>query len=144
MFELDGLKQRGLAFPFDPADGIEDVRLSKLRLSVKGQTREEERANQRVTLEVNASGNQEAIWDLLDRVVGDRRIASENVQVTQARFQFVFRSNRRGGTETLSFDVTYPDLCSLKQDPKHKLARDYLRWWGIDVSGSTATDSEAS
>ena len=54
-------------------------------------------------------------------------------------------SGRTGeGPETLSFDVTYPDLCNLKQDPKHKLARDYLRRWGIDVSGTTETDPEAS
>ncbi len=123
---MDGLKHRGFTFPFDPADGIDKVRLSKLRLSVKGQTKEEEKANERITLEVNASGNQEAIWDLLDKVVGEQRMPLENVQVTQARFQFVFRSNRRGGTETLSFDVTSPDLCNLKQDRKHKLARDYL------------------
>ena len=142
VFELDGLKQRGFAFPFDPADGIDDVRLSKLRLSVRGQTRDEERANPRITLEVNASANQEAIWDLLDKVAGDGQIAPENVWITQARLQFVFRSNRRGGTETLNCDVTWPDLCNLKQDRKHKLARDYLRRWGIDVSGSTETNPE--
>ncbi len=151
VFELDGLKERGFSFPFDPADGIDDVNLSKLRLSVKGQTKEEEKANQRITLEVNASGNQEAVWDLLDKVIGadrekpdEARMRLDNLRVTQARFQFIFRSKQRGGTETLSFDVTFPDLCSLKQDPKHKLARDYLKRWGIDVSGSTDTDSEAS
>jgi len=143
VFELDALKQRGFAFPFDQADGIEDVRLTRLRLAVKGETKSEEKANPRITLEVNASENQEAIWDVLDKVVGERLIPPENVKVTQARFQFVFRSNRRGGTETLSFDVTYPDLCNLKQDPKHKIARNYLRRWGIDVSGSPETDSEA-
>jgi hypothetical protein len=143
VFELDGLKQRGFAFHFDPADGIEEVRLTKLRLAVSGGSRAEEETNPRMTLEVNARKNPEAIYDLLDRIVGERGIPPESVRVTQARFRFVFRSSRRGGTETLSFDVTYPDLCSLKQDPKHKLARDYLRRWGIDVSGSTETDSEA-
>ncbi len=149
VFELDGLKQHGFAFPFDPADGIEDVRLTRLRLAVRGETKGEENAKPRITLEVNASENQEAIWDLLDKVVradqgthGDARIRVDDLKVTQARFRFVFRSNRRDGKETLGFDVTYPDLCNLKQDPKHKLARDYLRRWGIDVSGSTETDSE--
>ena len=142
VFELDSLKRRGFTFPFDPADGIEEVRLSRLRLAVKGDTRDEEQANPRVTLEVNARRNPEAIYDLLDKVLGKQQIALENVTVTQARFQFVFRSNRRSGRETLSFDVTYPDLCSLKHDPKHEVARNYLRRWGIDVSGSAETGSE--
>jgi hypothetical protein len=144
VFELDCLKRRGFAFPFDPADGIEEVRLSRLRLAVRAGTREEQQANPRITLEVNARRNAEAIYDLLDKVVGEQQIALENVRVTQARFQFVFRSNRRGGRETLACDVTYPDLCNLKQNPKHKLARDYLRRWGIDLSGSSETGSEES
>lgn len=144
VFELDALKQRGFTFPFNPADGIEEVRLTRLRLAVKGNTRDEEDANPRIMLEVNARGKAEAVYDLLDRVVGKEQMALDTLKVTQARFRFAFRSDRRGGTETLSFDVTYPDLCSLKQDPKHVIARNHLRRWGIDVSGSTETDSETS
>jgi hypothetical protein len=121
-----------------------------LRLAVKGDTKDEEDANPRITLEVNARKKEEAIYDLLDKVVGshqgtpgEARIRVDDLKVTQARFRFVFRSGRRGGKETLSFDVTHPYLCNLKQDPKHKLARNYLRRWGIDVSGSPETDPEA-
>ena len=144
-FELDALKQRGFPLPFDPADGVEEVRLNRLRLSVTPNTRGEEDANPRITLEVNARKNPEAIYDLLDRVLGEQRLALDSVKVTQASFQFVFRSGRRrGGTETVNFDVTSPDMCSLKYDPKHEIARAYLKRWGIDVSGSTAAGSEAS
>ena len=35
-YELNGLKTRGFGFPTDPEDGVEDVRVRKLRLSVLG------------------------------------------------------------------------------------------------------------
>ena len=35
-YELNGLKSRGFGFPTDPEDGVEDVRVRKLRLSVLG------------------------------------------------------------------------------------------------------------
>jgi len=145
VYELNPLKRRDFQLDFDPADGIEEVRLSRLRLSVKGRKRSEEDANPRIMLEVNARKNPEAIYDLLDEVLDEQRISLDRVNVTQARFQFVFRSSRRrGGTETLSFDVTWPNLCSLKYDPKHEIARAYLKRWGIDVSGSATTSPESS
>jgi hypothetical protein len=137
VYELDELKRR-VSLDFDPADGIEDVRINKLRLSLAGE------ANKRIVLEVNASENRDAIYDLLDEVVAEKRIPPHAVRVTQVGFQFVFRSaTAKGGTETLNFDVTWPDLCSLKSDPHDEIAAKYLKKWGIDVSGSTARGPEA-
>ena len=143
-YGLEALKRRGFPFHLDPADGIEEVRLNRLRLSLPRDKEDEKDVNPRLTVEVNAQGRADAIYDVLDRTLNEQRVSLDDVRVTQAGFQFIFRSHRRGGTEKLNFDVTYPNSCNLKQDPKHEIARGYLRRWGIDVSGSTERNPEAS
>jgi hypothetical protein len=131
VYELNLLKKRGFLFPTDPKDGIKDVRVKKMRLSVLGG------ANRRIILEADVRKNSQGVYDLLDEVLASKRISRHLLNVTQVGFQIVFLSEGARGTKTVNFEVSYPNSCSLKYEPKHEIAKKYLRQWGIDVSGRT-------
>jgi hypothetical protein len=135
VYELNALKER---FPFrlEPGDGVEEVRVKKLRLAVLGS-----RANKRLTLEANTREDTDAVYQLLDDLVASKRLPLDLLNVTQVGLQFLFRSDGLRGGQRLSFDVSYPNSCSLKYDPKHEIAKRCLKRWKIDVSGDAEESS---
>jgi hypothetical protein len=146
-YELNILKTKR-EFKFDPADGIQAVRVSRLRLSLMG-----DKQNRRITLEANTRKNPKIIFDLLEQTfktpgqeigelhVKDPRLPLDVVHVTQAVINFVFAAETRSGKETITARITHPNSCSLKYEPKEEIARKYLREWKIDVSGSSQSDT---
>jgi len=131
VYQLNALKRREFPLAFHQGDGVQEIHVRKLRLKVMG------KGNKRIVLEANVRDAPEGVYDLLDEVTGPGGISLELVDVTQVGFQFLFYAEGRRGTQTLNFDVTHPNSCSLKYDPKHEIAKKYLREWGIDVSGRT-------
>jgi hypothetical protein len=59
-YELNGLKSRDFRFPTDPEDGIEQVRVRKLRLSVLGGLK------RRITLEGDPEAGPGDVYDMMD------------------------------------------------------------------------------
>ena len=96
----------------------------------------------RIILEADARRDRNAVYDLLDDIVGSDKIPVELLTLTQVRLQLVFRGDAKRREKTITFDVTAPDLCSLKYDPKHEIAKKYLKSWGIDVSERTGPGTE--
>ena len=149
-YELNILKTKR-EFKFDPADGIQAVRVSGLRLSLMG-----DRQNRRITLEANTRKNPRLVFDLMDQVFRtpgqgagepdgkDPRLSLDVVNVTQAVINFVFAADTPSGKQTITARVSYPNSCSLKYEPKEEIARKYLRLWEIDVSKCTQSDPEGS
>jgi len=136
-YRLNGLKRRDFPFPVDSADGIDDVRVRKLRFYLIG------RGNRRITLEANVQQDREAVYDLLDQALAEERVPLELLNVSQAGLQIVFRPDKPGGRgTTLNFDISYPESCSLKQDPKDLVAKEYLKRWGIQVPESIESASQ--
>ncbi len=128
VYQLNHLKNPP-DFSFDSADGIEDVRVKKLRLSIIG-----DEANKRMTLEANAAKNSNAVYELFDDVVASEKIPKALVNVTHVVLQIVFRANTKSGLKTVDVNIGYPNSCSLKYEPKDEIIRKYLREWGIDIS----------
>jgi hypothetical protein len=138
-------------FSFSPADGIRDVRLSGLRLSLIG-----DKSNRRITLEANTRRNPKMVYALMDQVFkapgqdgGNQddkgpRLSLDVVNVTQAVINFVFAADTQGGTKTITARVTHPNSCSLKYEPKEEIARKYLREWKIDVSQGAQPDPQGA
>src|SRR5438094_10196139 len=58
-YELNPLLARGFPLPTDPQDGIESVRVRKMRLSVG-------RGGWRILLEANLQGGPQDLYDLID------------------------------------------------------------------------------
>ena len=149
-YELNILKTKR-DFSFSHADGIKDIRLSGLRLSLIG-----DKKNRRITLEANTRKDPKVVYALMDQVFKapgqeggnqdnkDPRLSLDVVNVTQAVINFVFVADTRGGTKTITARITHPNSCSLKYEPKEEIARRYLRDWKIDVSQGPQPDPQGA
>ncbi len=84
VYKLNHLKRKP-DFSFDSADGVEEVLVRRLRLSIIG-----DEANKRLTLEANASKNSGAVYELLNDVLASKKIPITLVNVTQVGLQIIF------------------------------------------------------
>ena len=144
VYDLNGLKRREFAFIYDPASGINDVVVKKLRLSTLGGSMK------RITLEADPSQNQEAVYDLLEEVVRVdgaaecpqcQKIPLSLVNITQAAIQVVFNHNGRRRPATRTFQVSYPNSCSLKQDGRDLVVRKMLVDSGLEPTEAGAQET---
>lgn len=125
VYDLNLLKERQFAFVYGPTSGIKDVAVRKLRFSVfPGQ-------NRRIILDVDPTANRTAIYDLLDEVA--RSIPLSRTSITQASMKVTFSAmpgDRRARTRT--FDVSWPNSCSLGHDGRDAIIRQVLIASGIE------------
>ena len=122
-FELNGLRSRDFDFPTDPEDGVQEVRVKSLRLSLVGP------GFGRITLESDARTRRGDIYDLMDKALNHNRLSVETVNVTLATMQVTFATS--GRPKPITFQISYPDSCNLKDKPEHLKIKDYLKRWGI-------------
>jgi hypothetical protein len=127
-YDLRLLRTRGFRFPTDPEDGIEAVRVRRLRLSLGG-------GNGRIVLEPPPAGLPEDVYDMMDECLSDKFLQDPSMHVTQVTLQFRLAPRGDGRPKKLEFDVTSPDGCSLKSHPDdmRALGEKYLKRWGIDI-----------
>jgi len=145
IYDLNGLKRRDFAFLYDPDSGINSVVIKKLRLSTLGGF------TRRITLEADPSFDHEAIYDLMEDVIRVdgvpechqcHKIPLSLVNVTQAAIQVVFNHNGNRRLATRTFQVSYPNSCSLKQDGRDLIIRKMLVDSGLEPV--EAVDQEPS
>jgi len=127
-YELNGLKSRIFAFPTEPADGVTEVRVRELRLSIVGNERK------RITFEVPPKGGRTDIHDLVEQALHEQRLPLTMVNVTSAVIQIRINNTSGNGRaeKTVSFRIAAPDSCNLKDKPEHMVARKYLKAWGLE------------
>lgn len=127
-YELNGLLSRDFQFPTDPEDGIDSVRVRKLRLSVKGLPR------RRITLEADPERGVDDIYDMMESYLDQERIPASILNVTQVGLKFSFDEANEELPRSLSFDLSYPNSSNLKSKPDgvREIAEKYLREWGLD------------
>lgn len=127
-YRLDHLMKRGDGFPTDPEDGIREVSIRRMRLSVVGNRR------RRLLLEPDAEDGPEAVYDMLEEDLNRQKLPRSILHVTKVTFRFLF--NGQGRRKSLTFDVTYPNSCNLKskREEHRLLGEKYLKRFGIDVT----------
>lgn len=127
-YDLNGLKKRGVAFPTDPADRILEVRVKALRLSVIGN------GGRHVSFEVPPKGPTEEIHDFIEQALDGQHLPMAMVNVKSAAIQVRFDTSGGPGrqTRTVSFRVSHPDSCNLKDSPEELLVKRYLKRWKIE------------
>jgi len=139
VYDLNGLKRRGFAFIYGPDTGINAVVIKKLRLSTLGSS------SRRITLEAETSQGPESVYDLLEEVVRVdgapechqcQKIPLSLVNVTQAAVKVVFNHDRKRRSATRTFQVSYPNCCSLKQEGRDLVIRKMLVDSGLEPSDS--------
>jgi hypothetical protein len=139
-YVLNGLLNRNFPFVTDPVDGIEEVRVRKLRLSVKGKPR------RRITLEANPDGEVDDVYEMLEKYLNRSRLPLSILNVTQVGLRFRFDGTDANLPRSLSFEVSYPNSSNLRSKPQgaRDLALKYLRQWGFDRAARTGDTVSAA
>jgi len=127
-YELNILKSADFGFLTEPADGIEEVRVRRLRLSILGNSK------RRIILEANPNGSVNDVYEMMDSYLNKDNIPHALVNVTQATLEFRLAGEGDNRPKKFNFDISYPSSCNLKSKPEkyHFLGEKYLRRWGID------------
>jgi len=125
-YDLSALKRRDFAFKTDPADNIAGVEVRLLRFDLPGKGYRRLVLSARPTPEVP-----DVLHALIDEAIDKSNFPLSELLVSQARLSFKFhgQNGRRG--KTLTFEVTYPDRCNLKDNGYDAVAKRYLVKWGI-------------
>jgi len=98
--------------------------IKKFRLAING-------TKERITLEVNPEHNHNAIYELRDKLC--KTIPASQMTITQVGILVTFVPDPgTGKTSTRSFDVNWPNSCSLKHDGKDAIIRKMLNASGIE------------
>jgi hypothetical protein len=108
--------------------------VKKLRLTVYGKTKK------RIVLEADPTSNKHAVFDLLDNVA--KGIPLTQTAVTQVGIKVTFAHNptsKKPGTR--SFDISWPNSCSLKHDARDLIIRRMLVNSGIELRERGEVDS---
>jgi len=130
-YKLEALKHRGFAFPVDAADGINNVRIREMSLSVIGRPR------QRIIFDAGPIGKTTAkddIYDTMQTALHESRLPLSMLKVNSVviQMQFLNTTGRGRAYKTLTFRVSCPDGCNLKDKDEHIKAKKYLREWKIE------------
>lgn len=129
-YELNILKRRPM-LPTDPIHRIRDVRVSELRLAVIGSGR------RRITLEAgDPTGSRDAVYELMETALDARHLPLSMVNVNSAVIKITFENGDGASPKrkTLTFRISFPNSCNLKDSPADLVAKKYLREWGIERS----------
>lgn len=125
-FDLALLKRRGFAFDTDPEDNIERVEVRQLRLDLPGASRPQIM----VSTAAREYGGQ-SVHDVIDSVLNQARMPLSAMDVSKVKLCMKFRAGAGRRAKTVTFDITAPDRCNLKDTGVDAVARRYLRRWGL-------------
>jgi hypothetical protein len=124
VYDLAPLDGSTPPFQFSPDLGIQNVAIKKLRLAING-------TKERVTLEVNPTHNQNAIYELREKL--SKTMPASQMTITQAGIVVTYVPDAgTGRTSTRSFDINWPNSCSLKHDGKDAVIRKMLIASGLE------------
>lgn len=125
VYELASLQDSNPPFQFSPDSGIQSVAIKKFRLAING-------TKERITLEVDPEHNLNAIYELRDKLC--KTIPASQMTITQVGILVTFVPDPGTGKKnTRSFDVNWPNSCSLKHDGKDAIIRKMLIASGIEA-----------
>ncbi len=127
IFDLEPLK-KNFEFVTEPADGIGKVSLRMLQVDLPGI------GKRRITFEADFPGAPQPVYKLIEDALNQRSIPLDEIKVNKAKIQFKFapRDGKKG--KTVTFEISRPNRCTLKDDPLHQIARKYLEIWGLVCS----------
>jgi len=112
VYRLDSVLDPGFVYPTDPTDGIELARLSRVRISPLGNTRDLDHLELKFPPRVPRDRWLEIIFGQLR----SHNLSPSRVVVKQASFQLVFVPDA-DGPKKMTFNVSIPNTCDLKSKP---------------------------
>ncbi len=134
VYNLFSLRRKDFSFTWNPASGVERVAVNKLRLSLN--------KDKKLTLEANPKHDAKAVYALLDKLAPV--LPSHEYQISQVGITATVKLDPKAPAKTVTFQVTYPNSCSLKYDEIGLKLRAMLEASGIEpkepAEGAAATD----
>jgi hypothetical protein len=126
-YDLSPLKSKNINFRIDPRDGVEAVFVRMLRFDLHGM------GNRRITFEASSNTDGKAIYKLIDSALEKRALPLASLTLAKAKLQMRFAARDRNKGKTLTFEISTPNRCTLKDDPLDQVAKRYIQKWGIEV-----------
>lgn len=124
VYDLAPLQSSNPVFKFSPDSGIHSVAIKKFKIAING-------TKERITIETNPAQNHNAIYELRDKLC--KNIPASQMTITQVGISVTYVPDPgTGKTITRSFDINWPNACSLKHDGKDAIIRKMLIASGIE------------
>ena len=124
VYDLNPLKTADIQFTYQPESGITRVAVKKLRLKLVS-------TNQRITLEADPTHNPQAVYEMLENL--KKSYPASGMVITQVGIVVTFASStNRHKPSTRSFDMSWPNSCSLRHDGNDKIIRQMLVDSGLE------------
>jgi len=120
VYDLDPLAGPDFEFQFSQDSGINAAIVTKIRLTLKHAFK------RRIVLEADTKHNAMAVYDLL------KDLEPPPYYITQVSIKAVFDSEQRKRAGRKTFNVTYPNFCSLTHKGRDNILRQMLRASGIE------------
>lgn len=124
-YYLDRLLNPNFALPTDPADLVEEARITRLRFSPRG-------SGGYIEIKADAKGPPDDIHHKIARHIKPGSIG-DGTRVMQASFALKFFHDGKGRQQTMTFNVTAPHSCDLKHRPDEQrvVGERCLRLWEV-------------
>lgn len=114
-----------MQFKYGAESGILRVAVKKLRLSLQT------KPVQRIILEATPTPeNPRAVYDMLDKL--EKSYPRDVMKITQVGIVVTFAGKDGGKESTRSFDLSWPNSCSLAHDEKGEIIRKMLADSGLE------------
>ena len=127
-FDLSRLNDKTLKFVTEPVHGIEKVTITMLRLDLPGG------GNRRITLEASPASDEQPIYTLIEKALNKSNIPLDKAVITRAKIQIKFAARDGKKGKPLTFEISSPNRCTLRDDPLDQIAKKCIEKWGL-VSG---------
>ncbi len=125
-YDLSVLKRGDFTFETNPADNIAGVEIRFLRFDLPG------KGYRRLVLSGRATPDvPDVLRALVDEAIDKSKVPLSTLHVSQAKLCFKFRGQNGSRGKSLTFEITYPDRCNLKDHGYDAVAKKYLVKWGI-------------
>lgn len=127
IYDIEKLKYRFNFMPREPQDNIASVNLKYIELQVNSKRR----------ISFTDNGDSSDIYNLIDDALNKENISLDNLTVIKVKIHIVFkRMTYQKRTPTVTFEISMPDRCTLKDSPLHLIAQKYVEKWGL-ISNET-------
>ena len=125
-FQLDHLLTPDFPLPTEPNDGVEEARITRLRLAPRG-------SGGYVEIKANVKGHRNDIFHKIERWLKAESIPAAGTRVLQATFRLTFHHDGPGRQPTLTFDVSAPNSSNLKSKPdeQREVGERCLKLWKV-------------
>lgn len=124
-YQLDHLLRPDFPLPTDPADGVEEARITLLRIAPRG-------SGGYIEIKADPKGHPNDIYRKIERWL-KAGVAVEGVRVLKASFHLKFHGNGNGRQPTMTFEVSAPNSSNLKSKPdeQREVGERCLKLWKV-------------